>query len=215
MSGKMSKIAEEINLDLDIIDEVLAFVQNTEFSGEAGRSEIYLKNRFSEHSNYWNEPHPRFSVSKETMDEMANEIINDPEVKEMGIVKHWFQTAYLRGWVNYIDMDYKYWNRSVSQKIRNAVDSIGVDIHKITINELQPQKGLILHRDGCRKLHYPIQTNPHCFLYDASDPADQKVYHLEQGKLYDVDTTRDHYVYNASLDPRYHLIMNYGEFTAN
>lgn len=211
----MSKIAEEINLDLDIVDELDAIVRNTEFSGEVGRSEIYLKNRFSEHSNYWNEPHPRFSVSKETLDEMAREVMNDPEMKEMGIVNHWFQTAYQRGWVNYVDTDYKYWNKGVCQKIRKAIGSINVDIHKITINELQPQKGLILHRDGCRKFHYPIQTNPHCFLYDASDPADQKVYHLEQGKLYEVDTTRDHYVFNASIETRYHLILNHGEFGVN
>ena len=211
----MSKIAEEINLDLDIVDELDAIVRNTEFSGEVGRSEIYLKNRFSEHSNYWNEPHPRFSVSKETLDEMVREIINDPEVKELGIVKHGFQTAYSRGWMNYLDSDYTYWNKGVCQKIRKAIDSINADIHKITINELQSQKGLILHRDGCRKFHYPIQTNPQCFLYDASDPTDQKVYHLEQGKLYDVDTTRDHYVYNAGIETRYHLVMNYGGYTAN
>jgi len=211
----MTKISEEVNLDLDIIKELTDIINNTEFTGEQGRSEIYLKNRFSDHSDYWQEPQPRFSVSQEEMDKMANEILHDPEVKEFGLVKHWFQTAYSRGWVNYIDSDYKYWNKAVCQKIRQAVDSIGVDFHKITINELPQQRGLIIHRDGCWKYHYPIRTNPQCFLYDATDPIDQKVYHLEQGKLYNVDTTRDHYVYNASHDTRYHLIMNYGGYTAN
>jgi len=206
----MIDMVEEIDLVLDIVDELSIIIEQSTFVEEFSRAEIFLKNRFSEQSNYWQENTPKINLTPEQLQEFADKHANDPEVFEIGMNKHFTNVAYAKGLLNYMDDDYKYWNKEIPQKVREAVDKIGVDFHKVTLNELKPKSGLVLHRDGVRKYHYPVVTNPYCFMYDASDVANQKVYHLEQGKLYNVDTCRDHYVYNASEETRYHMILSYG-----
>jgi len=206
----MISFIERSDLVLDITEELRIIIEESRFYEEINRSEVYLKNRFSEDLSYWHDPEPRLKLSPEELNEFAAKHSNDPEVSKLGMTRHFFNEAWKQGLVNYMDSDYKYWNKEVPQKVREAVEKIGVDFHKITLNELKPHTGLVLHRDGVRKYHYPVITNPHCFMYDASNVANQKVYHLEQGKLYNVDTCRDHYVYNASDETRYHMIMSYG-----
>jgi len=61
-----------------------------------------------------------------------------------------------------------------------------------------------IHKDPSKRIHLPLQTTDRClfvFLNGAN-------YHLQEGKMYLVDTTKKHTAINAAKDPmqRIHLV---------
>lgn len=71
-----------------------------------------------------------------------------------------------------------------------------------------------IHQDGVknRRIHIPITTNDQCFLcfYDGipTHEAINKVshYHLEVGKVYEIDSSGYHTAVNYGDDDRWHLV---------
>ena len=184
---------EPLNLEFDVCDDLNALMGEVNFFESLDRDEIYLKNRVSSDENIWHETEPKFNIP---IGELRSKIKTPTD---------------LRNAMNYIDSDYRYWNKSTPMKIIESVHAIGeelnIDIHRVTLNRLRVTSGLSIHADGTKKIHYPVVTSDKAFFYDASDLENQVIYNLKQNKLYAVDTTRNHYVYNADLKDRIHLIM--------
>lgn len=60
-----------------------------------------------------------------------------------------------------------------------------------------------LHRDHSCRLHIPIKTNSNCLFFF---PEHNKHFHLEEGKIYKVNTKENHTFINLSGEPRIHFI---------
>ncbi len=60
-----------------------------------------------------------------------------------------------------------------------------------------------IHQDPGWRLHIPIKTNPGCLFYF---PDHKEHFHLEEGKVYKVNTTERHTFINASFTDRIHFI---------
>jgi len=59
-----------------------------------------------------------------------------------------------------------------------------------------------IHQDYSWRLHIPIKTNPNCLFYF---PDHKEHFHLEEGKIYKVNTMEKHTFINAG-DDRIHFI---------
>ena len=59
-----------------------------------------------------------------------------------------------------------------------------------------------------KRIHIPIITNPQCHLmfFDGTNMSEPHMYHLEAGKVYEVDTTGLHTALNFSSVNRVHLV---------
>ena len=55
------------------------------------------------------------------------------------------------------------------------------------------------------RLHIPIITNPQCYMI-FFDKDQQHMYHMEEGKVYEADTSGLHSAINFSNTDRYHLV---------
>jgi len=60
-----------------------------------------------------------------------------------------------------------------------------------------------IHQDPSWRLHIPIKTNFDCLFYY---PDHNKHFHLEEGKIYKVNTTERHTFINAGQNVRSHFI---------
>lgn len=59
-----------------------------------------------------------------------------------------------------------------------------------------------MHKDTSPRIHIPIITNPRCyFLFNDESPI-----HLEEGKVYWVDTRKEHTAMNCSFNNRLHIV---------
>jgi hypothetical protein len=191
----MDKFVRPLNIEIDLFDELNALIEQGKFYKHLDRDEIYLKNRVSGDEDIWQETEPKFNIP---IGELRSKIKNADDLRKA---------------LNYRDTDYCHWNKSVSPEIIKSIQTIeqelSININRVTLNRLRVTSGLNIHKDGVKKIHYPVITTDKAFFYDASDLENQKIYNLKQNKLYAVDTTRDHYVYNADLSDRIHLIMCY------
>lgn len=190
----MIDFVTEVDIELDIDCDII--IDNFEFN-EKPIDSIYLQNRESEEVNRLRETESQFNVH-------YDEIISKYHSGDLTLDDF-----------NFFDSDYVFWNKLVPMDLRDEIKRLceyrNVKIYRTMITRLSSANGLTIHSDAVKKFHYPLKTNPHCFFYDAHDPENQVVYNLKQNKLYDVDTTRHHYFYNASDEDRLHLIMYYEE----
>lgn len=66
-----------------------------------------------------------------------------------------------------------------------------------------PKSCYSIHKDRSKRIHIPIITNDKChFIF----PEDQEIYHLPIGKVYIVDTQKNHSFANFSMNPRLHIV---------
>jgi uncharacterized RmlC-like cupin family protein len=75
---------------------------------------------------------------------------------------------------------------------------------------LMPKTGLTVHADFETRYHYVIKTNPNAFFGEKIEENEVAAvcYHMPaDGHFYHVDTTRPHFVYNGSFEPRIHLVI--------
>ena len=68
---------------------------------------------------------------------------------------------------------------------------------------LENTKCYSIHRDYSWRSHIPIETNPGCLFYF---PDHKEHFHLEERKVYKVNTTKRHTFFNASTEDRIHFI---------
>jgi len=60
-----------------------------------------------------------------------------------------------------------------------------------------------IHQDDTWRLHIPIETNSSCLFYFTDH---KEHFHLEQGKVYKVNTTERHTFINAGFSDRIHFV---------
>lgn len=77
------------------------------------------------------------------------------------------------------------------------------DLGRVRIMTSYPGTCLSWHEDGEDRVHFPIYTNPGCFMV-----IEDEVKHLEQNKWYYANTMKPHTAFNASKDRRIHLVAN-------
>jgi len=78
---------------------------------------------------------------------------------------------------------------------------------RVRLMRLEPKTCLSWHHDTSFRLHYPIKTQPGCFMV-----INNEVKHLEKNTWYMTNTLHHHTVFNGSLETRIHLvasILNY------
>lgn len=63
-----------------------------------------------------------------------------------------------------------------------------------------------MHVDEYPRVHVPLITNLGCCFVFPSDKNQQEIFHLPEGMVYWVDTTRLHTFINCSDIPRLHLV---------
>ena len=89
------------------------------------------------------------------------------------------------------------------------------ELGRIRFMKLPPKTGLSVHYDTETRYHLVIQTNPTAYIgvhhavrnNDSTLPTTSITYHMPcDGHWYEVDTTRQHYVYNGGTEDRIHLV---------
>lgn len=72
------------------------------------------------------------------------------------------------------------------------------------------KQGLSMHYDHQPRYHLVLKTNPSAVFgecFNHHQPIRATCYHIPaNGHWYKVDTTREHFVFNAGLTPRIHLV---------
>jgi len=68
---------------------------------------------------------------------------------------------------------------------------------------LQRKRCYSIHQDQSWRLHIPIETNSGCLCYF---PDHKEHFHLEEGKIYKINTTERHTFLNTSTEDRIHFI---------
>lgn len=79
---------------------------------------------------------------------------------------------------------------------------------RVRLMRLLPKTGLTVHKDMEQRFHLPLITNPKCYFFEVTDNIPTGVHIDSDGYFYLIDTTRDHFVYNGSLEERIHLVVN-------
>jgi hypothetical protein len=95
--------------------------------------------------------------------------------------------------------------------IKSLKDSLGIEFGRMRYMRLMPKTGLSVHKDFDARYHYVLKTTPHAYfgLAETDNDVSAKCYHIPaDGHFYRVDTTRDHFVFNGSWEPRIHLVLS-------
>jgi hypothetical protein len=107
-------------------------------------------------------------------------------------------------------------------KINKSLE--GTNIHKLIEDhpqyyrwramKMQPHKTYTIHKDGQKNVsnircHIPVVTNPqayHISFGEDKSNLNPKLYHMECGKIYEVNTTQYHSAINFGGEDRWHLL---------
>ena len=76
------------------------------------------------------------------------------------------------------------------------------DIARVRVMKMGVKYCMSWHNDTTIRIHYPIKTQPECFMV-----IEDEVAHLEQDKWHWTDTTKNHTALNASAEDRIHLVV--------
>jgi hypothetical protein len=86
----------------------------------------------------------------------------------------------------------------------------GVCLGRVRYMLLPEKTGLTVHTDMEIRYHYALRTTPNAFFGEVVSDGEvsAKCYNIpSDGYFYRVDTTRPHFVYNGSREPRIHLVI--------
>jgi len=114
------------------------------------------------------------------------------------------------------ETDFTEWNDLLGDYTRSAIEKLAKE-ENFTLGRarymLLPEKqGLTIHTDMEIRYHYVLKTNKNCLFGETVEGPHRAVcYNLPaDGFFYRVDTTREHFVYNGSREPRIHLVICLG-----
>lgn len=96
------------------------------------------------------------------------------------------------------------------QTLKNLKIAQDADFGRVRYMRLMPKTGLSIHTDTEQRFHYVLKTSPGALFgeYTGSGQVAATCYHIPaDGHFYHVDTTRPHFVYNGSWEPRIHLVI--------
>lgn len=105
--------------------------------------------------------------------------------------------------------NYIHWHpdltNSYVREIAERIEQLsGFKIGQIRLAWLLPDSGYSMHCDTeALRFHIPLITNPWAYFL-INDTA----YHMDQGKLYHLQTTANHTAFNLGTVPRLHLVFS-------
>ena len=112
------------------------------------------------------------------------------------------------------ETDFTEYNNMIGETTKQALEMLsraeGVKFGRIRYMLLPEKAGLTVHTDTEIRYHYVLETNPNAFFGERVEDPElvAKCYHIPaDGYFYRVDTTRPHFVYNGSREPRIHLVI--------
>lgn len=126
------------------------------------------------------------------------------------------ETANLKDFENLVKL-FSFWNEQTPKYTSNIVDELsekcGHRLIRARYMCLPPGKGLTFHKDPGIRYHFVIDTNPQSLFFHVTegDNFHENLipYHLNRiSSFYRVDTTQTHFVYNAGLTNRIHLVIS-------
>lgn len=110
--------------------------------------------------------------------------------------------------------DFSNFNDRLPEYTRKVLENLKItqntNFGRIRYMRLMPKTGLSIHTDVEQRFHYVLKTNPGALFgeYLGSEQIAATCYHIPaDGHFYHVDTTRPHFVYNGSWEPRIHLVI--------
>jgi len=148
-------------------------------------------------------------LKKATPDILANPIncrFNGTSIQHRsGMLSPWDQVDgldSLRLYGNCIDKDFNV----INTKFKNTEYERIINHFKLVRSRLfymHHKTCYYIHKDMSWRLHIPIKTHPDCLFYF---PDHKKHFHLEEGKVYKVNTTERHTFINANSEDRIHFV---------
>ena len=96
-------------------------------------------------------------------------------------------------------------DKVLNEIFKNTVFESVIEKYNITRTRfmwLKPFSCYSIHRDLSERLHIPLITNPDCYFVFKKEG----LFHLETGKVYFVDTKKEHTAINCSNQWRLHLL---------
>ena len=116
--------------------------------------------------------------------------------------------------LKYNERFYSTLNKSLQGTIFEEIINQYSNYYRWRLLNVQGNKTYTIHQDGPKnkRIHIPITTNDQCFLcfYDGipTHEAVNKVshYHLQVGKVYEIDSSGYHTAVNYGDDDRWHLV---------
>jgi hypothetical protein len=95
-------------------------------------------------------------------------------------------------------------NSYVKKIVPKLEEYCGFKIGRVRLGWLKPGKGYPMHVDAePLRIHIPLVTNLNSYII-----SEQKLYHMEYGKIYHLITAGMHTAYNFGKLPRLHLIFS-------
>lgn len=98
----------------------------------------------------------------------------------------------------------------IKSKILELASAQNFSIGRVRFMRLMPKTGLTVHSDTSVRYHLVLKTNPTAYIahtFNAGNVAALCFHIPADGSFYEVDTTRQHFVYNGGLEPRIHLVI--------
>jgi len=111
---------------------------------------------------------------------------------------------------------FSFWNDSAPKYTRDAIEELcyitGFKLTRARYLCQAPGRGLSVHKDPGVRFHFVLDTNPQSLFFNVKDTPlheNMDTYHLPCGShFYKIDTTQDHFVYNAGHTNRIHLVIS-------
>jgi hypothetical protein len=111
------------------------------------------------------------------------------------------------------EKDFSEWNDSIPLYTKTMLETLatseGISWGRIRYMRLMPKTGLSIHRDDKARYHLALITDKNSIFAECFNNTDIRCtgYNIPvNGHFYKVDTTRYHFVYNGSWEPRIHLV---------
>jgi hypothetical protein len=112
------------------------------------------------------------------------------------------------------ESDFSNFNDFLPEYTRQILESLKItqnsNFGRIRYMRLMPKTGLSIHTDVEQRFHYVLKTSPGALFgeYLGGEETAATCHHIPaDGHFYHVDTTRPHFVYNGSWEPRIHLVI--------
>lgn len=114
------------------------------------------------------------------------------------------------------DQMFSYWNDNTPKYTRDIIEELcyitGFKMARARYLCQAPGRGLSVHKDLGVRFHFVIETNPQSLFFNVKGEPFQdslNTYHLPCSNHFcKVDTTQEHFVYNAGHTNRIHLVIS-------
>lgn len=111
------------------------------------------------------------------------------------------------------ESDFTEWNSCIPSYTKQILEELAeqenIKWGRIRYMRLIPKTGLSIHQDTEVRYHLALQTNKNCIFSECFDNENIRSvgYNISSnGYWYKVDTTKQHFVFNGSWEPRIHLV---------